>query len=121
MNRRSTFLFFISFLILDLQSVFAMSPMSRFLTTCAYATAGGAVLGLATLAVSENPGGKMNNVARGASLGLYAGIGYGFYELNKKDNSSMEVDVSENQIFITPIAENRKLDGAQINWISLKF
>lgn len=34
----------------------------------------GAGAGLASLAISDNPSGNINNVARGASLGLYGGI-----------------------------------------------
>ncbi|PIS11491.1 MAG: hypothetical protein COT73_03635, partial [Bdellovibrio sp. CG10_big_fil_rev_8_21_14_0_10_47_8] len=59
----------------------AADKLTVFLKSCAYGTLGGAAVGLATLAFSENPGGKINNVSRGASLGLYAGIGYGLFQI----------------------------------------
>lgn len=64
--------------------------MRTFLSDCAYGTIGGALVGLATVAISDNPGGKITNVARGASLGLYAGIGYGLYEINQSQNKNYE-------------------------------
>lgn len=100
---------------------FAASKMSTFLKSCAYGTLGGAVIGLGTLAVSENPGGKMSNVARGASLGLYAGIAYGFYVLNKKNEPVTDVELGENFIYFEPLAANQKIEGAQINWVPLSF
>ena len=64
--------------------------MRTFLTDCAYGTIGGALVGLATVAISDNPGGKINNVARGASLGLYAGIGFGLYDVNQNQNKNYD-------------------------------
>lgn len=54
-------------------------PMQEFLMSCAYGTLAGSLLGLATLAFTEDPSSHFNNVAKGASLGLYAGIGLGAY------------------------------------------
>ena len=56
--------------------------ISRFLNTCLYGAATGALLGIASLAFVSDPAGSMNNIARGASLGLYAGIGVGFYVMD---------------------------------------
>lgn len=95
--------------------------MTDFLKSCAYGTLGGAVLGLASLAISENPSGKMSNVGRGASLGLYAGIGYGFYSLNQDRQVKTEVDIGDNFIYLEPLAANQKIEGAQLNWIPLSF
>lgn len=53
-----------------------MSPrIKAMLLTSAYGTAGGALLGTASLAF----GASGRSVARGASLGLYAGIGFGAF------------------------------------------
>jgi len=53
-----------------------MNPrVKALLLTSAYGTAGGALLGTASLAFGS--GGR--SVARGASLGLYAGIGFGVF------------------------------------------
>lgn len=103
----------------------ANSSMSQFLKSCAYGTAGGAVLGLASLSVSDNPGGKMNNIARGASLGLYAGIAYGFYSLEKNkeqnlNNRPADFDV-QNFLYLSPVATRSHVNGVQLNWFSRSF
>lgn len=41
----------------------------------------GALLGTATLAFTERPADNLQNIARGASLGLYAGILVGLYQI----------------------------------------
>lgn len=100
----------------------SQSNMATFLKSCAYGTVGGAVLGLASMAVSENPSGKMSNVARGASLGLYAGIAYGFYSIDQKKEQSSNIDLGEESSFmITPSFAQRKIEGAQIHWLALSF
>ena len=48
-----------------------------FLTMAGYGSAGGALLGVASMAF----GGSTRSVAQGASLGLYAGIIFGTYVL----------------------------------------
>lgn len=53
--------------------------MQDFLMSCAYGTGAGALVGVATLAFTEDPSSSINNIARGASLGLYGGIGLGLY------------------------------------------
>ena len=54
----------------------ALDPKVKIMGTMAiYGTAGGALLGLATLAFD----GEGRNVAKGASLGLYAGLLFGSY------------------------------------------
>ncbi len=120
---RIFFSFFILIPSLQVQAqVKNQSNMSTFLKSCAYGTLGGAALGLATLAVSENPSGKMSNVARGASLGLYAGIAYGFYSLGQKREQRTEVDLGQDSSFIiAPTFAQSKVEGAQIHWLALSF
>lgn len=67
--------------------VFAMitAPQAKadstreFVTSCVYGTIAGTLVGVASLAFTNQPGENLRNVARGASLGLYAGILLGFY------------------------------------------
>jgi hypothetical protein len=101
-------------------SSLAIDNMTIFLKSCAYGTAAGAMLGLATLATSENPSGKMSNVARGASLGLYAGIGFGLYTINGKKNSESD-QLTQNPVWLSPIAKDRKIEGLQLNWAAISF
>lgn len=104
------------------QSTLALDNMTIFLKSCAYGTAAGAVLGLASLAVSENPDGKMSNVARGASLGLYAGIGFGLYTIYGTKKSAHDSDlVGLNPVWFSPIHKEQRLDGIQLNWARLTF
>src|ERR1700683_2808858 len=51
----------------------------EFTTSVVYGTLAGTLVGAATLAFTSNPGDNLNNVARGASYGLYAGILLGVY------------------------------------------
>ncbi len=53
-----------------------------FMTIAAYGTAGGALVGAASMAF----GGTSRNIAQGASLGLYAGIIFGAYVLVSHHN-----------------------------------
>ena len=54
-------------------------PVHEFLMSCTYGALAGGLVGAATLAFSSHPGDNLNTVARGASLGLYAGILLGAY------------------------------------------
>jgi hypothetical protein len=54
-------------------------PMHEFIMSCAYGVLAGTLVGAASLAFTEKPGDNLNNIARGASLGLYAGIVLGLY------------------------------------------
>lgn len=53
------------------------SDLKEFLSYCGYGTAIGSGLGLASLAFEKKPNESYVNIARGASLGLYAGIALG--------------------------------------------
>lgn len=53
--------------------------MKDFVVSCSYGVLAGTLVGAATLAFSDKPGDNLNKVARGASLGLYAGILLGAY------------------------------------------
>ncbi len=53
--------------------------MKEFIMSCSYGVLAGTLVGAATLAFSDRPGENLNKVARGASIGLYAGILLGLY------------------------------------------
>jgi hypothetical protein len=61
-------------------------PMKDFLKSCAYGTASGAVVGLVSLAFTEDPSSKTSNIARGASIGLYVGVAVGIYQIYTSPN-----------------------------------
>jgi hypothetical protein len=54
-------------------------PTREFVLSCTYGVLAGTLVGAASLAFSDKPGDNLNKVARGASLGLYAGILLGLY------------------------------------------
>ncbi|GIL17490.1 MAG: hypothetical protein BroJett040_12410 [Oligoflexia bacterium] len=80
-----------------------------FLLSCAYGTAAGALLGVASLAFSEDPGSKLNQVARGASYGLYAGIGMGLYFVYGQQSTNQDVQLSP--LIITPQYAKNQIEG----------
>lgn len=75
--------------------VFA-SELSEFLQDCGYGTLIGAGVGVVSLAFEKNPSDHSNNVARGASLGLYGGIVYGVLHAQEKKRMHEVSLVSKN-------------------------
>ena len=75
------------------------SELSDFLTTCGYGTLGGAALGAVSLAFVEDPSSKVGNIARGASLGLYAGIGWGLYQYYSPGRDQKD----ESRVYVVPV------------------
>ncbi len=65
--------------------------------SCTYGVVAGTLVGLASLAFIDDPGENLQYVARGASLGLYVGIGLGIYtayilpgEIDKQQEQLLE-------------------------------
>ncbi len=87
--------------------------LKTFLSYCGWGTLAGAGVGAMSLAFVDSPTKKTNNIAIGASLGLYAGIGYGFFILNQTpaDDSARTQDFSW---FFWPQFKDQKLDGAAL-------
>jgi hypothetical protein len=56
-----------------------------FLVTSAYGTLTGAMVGALSLAFVDNPTSQVNNIAKGASLGIYAGVAWGSYRAYQAD------------------------------------
>lgn len=54
-------------------------PIREFVLSAGYGVLAGGLVGAATLAFSDKPGENLNRIARGASIGLYAGIALGLY------------------------------------------
>lgn len=89
-------------------------PMKDFLLSCAYGTAAGAVVGLVSLAFTEDPSGKTNNIARGASLGLYAGMAFGVYVVYGENKAMREVKAP---LTLSPLWTARNsLQGGTLNY-----
>lgn len=117
--------------------------MKEFMRSATYGVMAGTLVGAATLAFTDQPGENLNRVARGASLGLYAGIILGLYAVyivprqleNESKEKEMDIIPSEDdygmhfQIYpIISLAQQRdgspgapELNGAMVQWQVLQF
>ncbi len=72
------------------------SELGEFLESCGYGTLIGAGIGVVSLAFEKNPSDHANNIAKGASLGLYGGIAYGIVKINEKPKEHELALISKN-------------------------
>lgn len=112
-------------------------PMREFVMSATYGVLAGALVGAASLAFTENPGENLNRVARGASLGLYAGILLGVYivyVVPSVEEQALESSYAPKQkilredswlmrVSLNPIIEpqTRKLNGGIVRGEILRF
>ena len=116
--------------------VMAASPAraleKTMITSATYGVLAGTIVGAATLAFAENPGDNLHRIARGASLGLYAGILLGFYvtygiggggDDEEYDESLVKaVKINKPPRFaIVPVFGNRGIEGATALWNVSQF
>ncbi len=104
------------------------NPTREFVASCTYGVLAGTLVGAASLAFVDKPSDKMYRVARGASLGLYAGIFLGLYvvyivpALESSGDEEDPVARAEKLPFIlAPRFENDKLAGADLTVNVLRF
>lgn len=109
------FFFTIIVILFQVQVVLAQD-LKSFLKSCAWGVIGGASAGIVSLAFTDKPSESWNNVAKGASLGLYVGIGYGLYQINRSPTTYQQPDFA-----IIPNIKEGKLNGAQIIGTVLDF
>ncbi len=114
----------------------------EFLMSCTYGVLAGTLVGAATLAFRDKPGDSLVSIARGASLGLYAGIALGVYVVyfvpnandlpdpespaNTPEDTPRKEEPLEEDAFFRPViypifSENNRLDGAGIDLKILSF
>lgn len=67
----------------------ASDSMQRFLKNCAYGVLIGAAAGVVSMSVQDQPSQHTKDIAKGASLGLYAGIIYSYYDLTYSSEASI--------------------------------
>lgn len=106
-------------------------PMKEFVMSCSYGVLAGTLVGAATLAFTDKPGDNLNKVARGASLGLYAGILLGLYVVYGVPSGVEEEEeiitlqsvpkFKEPDLQIYPLVTDRGLEGAAMNYSVFKF
>ena len=100
----------------------------EFVTSIIYGTLAGTLVGAATLAFTSNPGDNLNNVARGASYGMYAGILLGVLASSGAPDSSPgdpSKELSPSQVPGTdpsaPGAQFRKLEPSSVEGFRFVF
>lgn len=87
-----------------------------FVTTAGKGILAGAALGVVSLAFEDHPEDSWNNVARGASLGLYGGIAYALYSAQKPEISP------ESSFSLMPIfSKDKKIEGLAYNHLIFSF
>ncbi|MCH2534864.1 MAG: hypothetical protein MK008_10520 [Bdellovibrionales bacterium] len=93
-------------------------PMREFITATTYGVLAGTLVGAASLAFTEQPGENLQRVARGASLGLYAGIFLGLYivyvvpSAYQRELEYNQIPIDANAIpKVFPLFKGNKIDG----------
>lgn len=98
-------------------------PTRELFMSAAYGVLAGTLVGAATLAFTDRPGDNLKNIARGASLGLYAGILLGLYVVyvvpGEGDEDGEDYAPSEESSIrpiLSPIvSETGNLEGAHLS------
>jgi hypothetical protein len=102
----------------------ADNPEREFLMSCTYGVLAGTLVGAASLAFTDKPGDNLNKVARGASLGLYAGILLGLYVVyvvpgqESDDYDGLE---KTSGLMVYPMISEKGVDGAAFDWTITRF
>jgi hypothetical protein len=103
-------------------------PMREFVMSASYGVLAGTLVGVATLAFTDRPGDNLNKVARGASLGLYAGILLGAYivygvpsEEEEPIPGGIRVQREPPSFQIYPLISERGFEGAAAHATLLRF
>lgn len=101
-----------------------------FVMSCTYGVLAGTLVGAASLSFTNKPGDKLYRIARGASLGLYAGIFLGWYVTSLGDEPAggyQEEDedygfIEEPTLQVYPlVSESGDVDGGAFKYSVLKF
>lgn len=100
----------------------------EFIMACTYGVLAGTLVGAASLAFTSQPGQNLQLVARGASLGLYAGILLGVYvvyivpslETPEDDNAPLPT-MREPKFDIMPTMSPKGMDGMQAQFRLMSF
>jgi hypothetical protein len=96
--------------------------MRDFVVSASYGVLAGTLVGAATLAFSDRPGENLNRIARGASIGLYAGMLLGAYILFGVPGPDDDYAFSEPPRFqVMPLISERGFEGAHASWSLMRF
>jgi len=104
------------------RSVYADAAKELFMSS-AYGVLAGTLVGAASLAFTDQPGSNLKNIARGASLGLYAGILLGLYVVYVVPSDGGDDDGSADdglpkpgasRSMVVPIISDKGVEGAAL-------
>jgi hypothetical protein len=100
----------------------------EFVMSCTYGVLAGTLVGAASLAFTSKPSDNMFRVARGASIGLYAGILLGLYVVYivpgmEQNPDEIPVAKLDKIPILAPTfgANFKQIDGLQADWTVLRF
>ncbi len=100
-------------------------PMKEIIVSSAYGVLAGTLVGAATLAFTDRPGDNLKNIARGASLGLYAGILLGLYVAyvipDEEDEEEVPPEQTNYPMIYPLIGDNNTVEGAAMTMKVLSF
>jgi hypothetical protein len=99
-------------------------PAKDFVMSCTYGVLAGTLVGTATLAFSDKPGDNLNRIARGASIGLYAGILLGLYVVNLSSTSEEDSQAMKEapKLQVYPIiSESHGVEGGAVRYSLFQF
>lgn len=103
----------------------ARADFQGFLKTSLYGALVGTGVGIVSLAFENRPGENVSNVTRGASLGLYAGIGYAVYESQvvKEETPSTKLyqEFGSAPILVSPQFVKNQVEGIKVQSIVYNF
>lgn len=91
--------------------------LKTFLKSCGWGTIFGATAGVVSLAFTDKPSESWGNVSRGASLGLYAGIAYGLYNVNTPPQTTHQAP----DFAVFPNFKEGKIDGVSVTSTVFNF
>ncbi len=124
---RRHFLVFFLVVVFGLPKSARAEPTRELIMSSAYGVLAGTLVGAATLAFTDRPGDNLKNIARGASLGLYAGILLGLYVAyvvpdGEGDEEGEEAyDEQTLRPTIYPILTSHSIEGAGVSMKLLAF
>jgi len=108
-------------------SAHASNPTREFVASCTYGVLAGTLVGTAGLAFTSKPSDNLHLVARGASLGLYAGILLGIYvvyvvpSLESEPEEDPVARLDRIPVIVNPIFHDDQWDGAIAEWKVFRF
>lgn len=108
-------------------SLAADNASREFVMSCTYGVLAGTLVGAASLAFTSKPGESLQRVARGASLGLYAGILLGLYvvyvipSMETVEDEDPLARLDQFSFRLSPTLHENKLDGFVGEWTVYRF